>query len=221
MSSTTERPLRRDAARNRDLLLAAARELFAERGLSVTLDDIAARAGLGVGTAYRRFRSRDELVEALFEDQMRQVVGLADAALAEADPWTAFVSLLEGIVELQAANRGLKEILLGSSVGRERVCRMREHMHPRVAELVRRCQAAGVLRPDFCPSDLPLLQMMVGTIADVAPDDRPDLWRRFLGVLVDGLKAEGQPRTELAEPPLGFERIGDAMCRWRPPRARP
>jgi AcrR family transcriptional regulator len=221
VSTAAERPLRRDAERNRGLLLAAARELFAERGLSVTLDDIAARAGLGVGTAYRRFGSRDELVEALFEERVEEIVALADAALEADDPWQGFVGLLERLVELQAGDRGLKEILLGSPAGRERVCAVRDRMRPRVVELIRRCQEAGELRADFCPSDTPLLQMMVGAIADVAPEDRPDLWRRFLGFLLDGLRAPGREGTALAAPPLGFERIGDAMCRWRPPRARP
>jgi AcrR family transcriptional regulator len=219
--ATTEKPLRRDAQRNRELLLAAARELFAERGLAVTLDDVAHRAGVGVGTAYRRFGSRDELIDALFEQRMQEIVALADEALVDEDPWRALTIFLERLVELQAADRGLKEVLLGTKEGRERSCRVRDKVRPRAVELVRRAQAAGALRADFDASDLPLLQIMVGAIADVATPDRPDLWRRFLGLLLDGLRAEGRPRPALDEPPLGFESLDAVMCRWRPPRARP
>ncbi len=219
--ATTDRPLRRDAERNRRLLLEAARELFAERGLAVTLDDIARRAGLGVGTAYRRFGSRGELVDALFEERMHEVIALADEALALEDPWQSLVQFLERLAALQSQDRGLKEILLGTSEGRTRVGHMRDQMRPRAAELVARAQAAGALRADFDGSDLPLLQMMVGAIADVAPPDRPDLWRRFFALLIDGLRAPDAPRVALEEPPLGFEAIDEVLCRWRPPRRLP
>ena len=85
--SVSERPLRADAERNRRLLLDAARELFAERGLGVTLDDIAHRAGLGVGTAYRRFGSRAALIDALFEERLGEIVAVAKESLEVEDPW--------------------------------------------------------------------------------------------------------------------------------------
>jgi AcrR family transcriptional regulator len=216
--STTDRPLRRDAERNRQRLLEAARELFAERGLAVTLDDIAHRAGVGVGTAYRRFGSREALVDALFEERLNEMLELIEGALAIADPWEALAGFLERMAEVQAADRGLKEVMLGSTEGRDRVRRVREQMVPRAVELVRRAQAAGLVRADFDPSDLPLAQIMVGAIADVSPPERPDLWRRFLALLLDGMRPAGAARPPLAEPPLGVETIDDVMCRWRPPR---
>src|SRR3954466_6318603 len=89
MAGTTPsaRPLRADAERNRQRLIDAARELFAERGLDATLDDIAQRAGVGVGTAYRRFADKDELIDALFEQELAGIVEIADAAAAHEDPW--------------------------------------------------------------------------------------------------------------------------------------
>ncbi|MDQ1672553.1 MAG: hypothetical protein QOC98_1115, partial [Frankiaceae bacterium] len=78
----TEAPLRRDAARNRERLLTAASELFAERGLNVTLNDIAHRAGVGVGTAYRRFANKEEVIDALFEQRLQDVIAVAHEALA-------------------------------------------------------------------------------------------------------------------------------------------
>lgn len=219
--STLDRPLRADAARNRERLLEAARELFAERGLAVTLDDIARRAGVGVGTAYRRFGSRDALVDALFEQRMRDILALADEAFADEDPWQGLVSFLTRMAELQAADRGLKEVLLGSAEGRERVARIRDELRPRGHALLARARAAGAVRPDLDVSDLPLLQMMVAAIADVSPPDRPDLWRRFLALLIDGLRPEHSPREPLPGPALDIASIEDVMCRWRPPRPAP
>jgi AcrR family transcriptional regulator len=217
--STVERPLRRDAERNRQRILEAARELFAERGLAVTLDDVADRAGLGVGTVYRRFNCRDQLVDALFEEQMVEIVGLADEALKIEDPWLGLRTFLERLVALQAADRGLKEALLGTTEGRERVARVREQMRPRVTELVRRAQDAGELRDDLAASDFALLQMMVGTVADVTTETQPELWRRFLNLMLDGMRADGR-RTPLPEPPLEIEKLDECMCRWRPARSR-
>jgi AcrR family transcriptional regulator len=219
--TTAGRPLRADAQRNRQRLLQAAHELFAERGLSVTLDDIAHRAGVGVGTAYRRFGSRDELVTALFEERMQEILSLADQALEIEDPWEALVTFLTRMAELQASDRGLKEVMLGSVEGRERVARLRDQLRPRGEALVARAKTAGMLRPDFDVSDVPLLQMMVAAIADVAPPARPDLWRRCLALLIDGIRAPGVPRGPLPSPPLGLDFVEEVMVRWRPPRAGP
>jgi AcrR family transcriptional regulator len=219
--ATVDKPLRRDAQRNRERLLEAARELFAERGLAVTLDDIAQRAGVGVGTAYRRFSSRDDLITALFEERMHDIVALAQESFASGDPWTALVDFLTRMAELQANDRGLKEVLLGSGAGRERVARIRDELRPRAQALIERAQAAGAVRPDIDASDLPLLQMMISAVADVAPPERPDLWRRFLALLLDGIRAQDAPRPPLPGTPLGFSALEDVMCRWRPPRDRP
>ncbi len=218
--ATVDRPLRRDAERNRQRILDAARELFAERGLTVTLDDIAERAGLGVGTVYRRFSSRDALVDALFEEQLIEIVALADEALQVADPWVGLCSFITQMAELQAANRGLKEVLLGSTEGRERVAQLREHLRPRGEELVRRAKTAGALRRDFDASDLPLLQLMLATVADATGGESREVWRRFLALVLDGMRADGGELTALDEPPLGFSALDQVMCRWQPARWR-
>jgi AcrR family transcriptional regulator len=218
--STVDRPLRQDAERNRLKILGAARELFAMRGLEVTLDDIAAAAGLGVGTVYRRFSSRDELIEALFEERVVEIVQLADEALEHQDPWLGLTGFLERVSALQAADRGLKEALLGTSEGRGRVARVRETVRPRADELVRRAQAAGMLREDFAASDLPLIQMMLTSIADITTPEHERLWRRFLVMLFDGMRADGAAPSPLPEPPLPLEALDGVMCRWRPPRWR-
>lgn len=217
--ATVERPLRADAERNRQRILAAARELFAARGLSVTLDDVAEAAGLGVGTVYRRFASREELIEALFGEKLEEVVGLAGTALEIDDPWEALSFFLTEMAHRQARDRGLKEVLLGSAAGRDHVTRIREQLRPLGEELIRRAVAAGMLRDDIVASDLPMLQLMIGTIADVGADIDPDLWRRFMALLLDGMRADAS-RQPLPGPPLDIARLDKVMCRWQPPRRR-
>src|SRR6188768_1525257 len=89
-----QRPLRSDAERNRQRILQAAEEVFAARGLDASLDDIAAAAGVGVGTVYRRFPDKDALIDALFEDKIRRVHALAEAGLTEPDPWEALAGFM-------------------------------------------------------------------------------------------------------------------------------
>ncbi|HMI72272.1 MAG TPA: helix-turn-helix domain-containing protein, partial [Solirubrobacteraceae bacterium] len=120
MSTPAARPLRRDAERNRHRILEAAAEAFAERGLTITMDDIAEHAGVGVGTVYRRFPQKELLIEALFEERVGELVAMAERALEENDPWEALVGFLEGAQALQATNRGLKELVLSTTHGRER-----------------------------------------------------------------------------------------------------
>src|SRR5438045_2712 len=111
--SATEHPLRKDAERNRQRILDAARELFAERGLAVTLNDIAHHAGVGVGTVYRRFPDKELLIDRLFQEQLDEWARIYEEGLHDSDPWHAVVSTHERALALWANNRGLKEILLG------------------------------------------------------------------------------------------------------------
>src|SRR5215213_715255 len=106
------RPLRRDAQRNRERILAAARKLFAERGIDATLDDVAARAGVGVGTVYRRYPNKDALLDELFEERIAELAALAEASLSDADAWAALVRFLERVEELFAADRALEHLVL-------------------------------------------------------------------------------------------------------------
>src|SRR6185436_6544187 len=106
LMAIVQRPLRADAARNRARLLVAAKEVFAARGLDATMDEVARRAGVGVGTAYRRFRNRDDLIAALFEERLDDFMRLLDEALADADPWAGLRGFLERSMEMQAEDRG-------------------------------------------------------------------------------------------------------------------
>jgi AcrR family transcriptional regulator len=106
------RPLRRDAERNRQRILTAAAEVFTQRGLEASLDDIARHAGVGVGTVYRRFRTKEELVEALFTARLDQVEAFAGQALAAPDPWSGLVSFMEHLTEVMAGDLGLRQMLM-------------------------------------------------------------------------------------------------------------
>ena len=213
----SERPLRSDAERNRRRILDAAQETFRERGLGVTLDDIAAAAGVGVGTVYRRFPDKDALIDALFEVEVGKLVALAEESARENDPWTGLVLFLERGLAMQAADRGLRELILGGARGRERVASVRARMAPVVGGIVARAQAAGVLRDDFAPQDMPILQMMLGSVIDVTREVEPELWRRHLRIVLDGMRAQPGPPTPLPVAALTFPQVDQTVSSWRPP----
>jgi AcrR family transcriptional regulator len=214
-STSAERPLRRDAELNRQRLLAAARKVFAVRGLAVTLDDIAHHAGLGVGTVYRRFPTKEALVEALFEDRLDQLVELAEQAVESADSWQGFAAFLTATAEMHVSDRGMREVLLATGYGRDRVARVRARLIEPVASLIARAQADGYLRADLQAQDVPIMQLMIGEVAQYTADVDPQLWRRYLTVLLDGLRLGGGP-SELPRPALGNDDLEDAMRCWQP-----
>jgi AcrR family transcriptional regulator len=205
------RPLRRDAERNRQRILRAAGEVFTERGLEATLDDVARQAGVGVGTVYRRFPDKEALVDALFTGRIDAVVSLAEQALTEPDPWQALVSFLEHAAEILAGDRGLRQILMFATYGRDRAGDARAKMQPVVTRLVERAQQAGVVRADLYPTDIPLVEFMIGIAAEYAQHVRPELWRRYLALIVDGMPPSRAGTTVLPEPALSPDEMEQAM----------
>jgi AcrR family transcriptional regulator len=208
-----DRPLRRDAARNRARILEAAGELFAERGLTVHLNDIARHAGVGVGTVYRHFPDKDALIEMLFEARVDEMVSIGEAGLADPDPWHGLVSTLERGLELQASDRGLHQLVQDSPRSLERIVKVRARLLPLGAALIERAQAAGVLRPDISTADIPVIQLMVGTVVDAARGIDPDLWRRYLQVVLRGLAADPETLPELPGTPPTPEGIDVLLTR--------
>src|SRR5580698_2598075 len=138
MDQAASPSLRRDAALNRERLLAAAGKLFAEHGLDITLNDIAHHAGVGVGTAYRRFANKEEVIDALFEQRLQQVAAVANEALDDADAWHGIVTLLERTLEMQFGDRGLTQIMNNSALGDARVREARDRIAPLMTTLVER-----------------------------------------------------------------------------------
>ena len=217
---TSDRPLRRDAERNRQLILAAARDAFAEDGLAVTLDEIARRAGVGVGTVYRRFADKEQLIDALFVDQMSAFAALAQDCLRAEDPWEGLVSFMQQATRQHARDRGLKEIALSGSHGCERIARARALMFPLVTQLVERAQADGSLRPDVAATDMPLLQLMLGSLTECTRGVDPEIWERYLGIVVDGLRTRRDGPSPLACDAPTPEQTQSTMSCWRPPTTR-
>jgi AcrR family transcriptional regulator len=195
----TSRPLRKDAARNRELLLAAARAVFAERGLEASLDDVAHEAGLWVGTAYRHFANKYELARAIFGQAIDDFVRLAEQALQFDDPWLGIVAFLEGAAEAQTADRGLREVLMGVHDA-EQMEQVNLRLSGPLNGLVERAKAAGAIRADLQATDIGIVVMMLCTVADVTGDVAPDLWRRYLPMLLAGLRTGGElPAEPIAE----------------------
>jgi AcrR family transcriptional regulator len=176
----------------------------------------ARRAGGGVGTVYRRFPDKDQLIDALFEERIGEVVALAEAGLRHDDAWDGLVGFLEGATALHACDRGLKEVVLSGAHGRERVGRARQLMYPLVTRLVARAQEQGTLRPDVEPSDLPLLQLMLGSLSECTRDVEPEVWRRYLGILTDGLRTRRDAPSPLACRGLAPDQVQRTMRSWRP-----
>lgn len=207
----TTRPLRKDAERNRQRILAAAGEVFAERGLGVTLDDIARAAGVGVGTVYRRFPDKGALIDALFAQRIEALCDIAEEALDIPDAWEALVFYFEKGCRLQACDRGLKELLSCSTHGGEPVAEAKARLRTRVTALYDRGKAARVLRDDVEPYDSPLITMMLGAVMDRTREVEPDLWRRYLAIVLDGLRPDAATPLPIAA--LTFAQLDAVMKR--------
>ena len=196
------RPLRRDAERNRQRILEAASEVFNERGIEVSLDEIARHAGVGVGTVYRRFRSKEELVEALFMDRLDTITAVADDALGTPDPWTGLVTFMERMAEIMAGDTGLRQILMFATYGRDLVAIARQRNAPLVERLVKRAQAAGQLRTDIRQTDVVFIIFALTDAAQLAQAANPDVWRRYLTLILDGMRPAREGVTPLPVPAL-------------------
>jgi AcrR family transcriptional regulator len=184
------RPLRRDAERNRQRILKAASEVFTERGLDVTLDEVARHAGVGVGTVYRRFRTKEDLVEALFVDRIEALATLAEEALEASDPWSGLACFMEQAAGMLAQDIGLRQMMMFATYGGDRVWYARQRNAPLVTRLIERAQAAGQLRADLRPTDIPFILFVLAEAAQFARRVSPEIWRRYLALVLDGLRPE-------------------------------
>jgi AcrR family transcriptional regulator len=186
------RPLRADAARNRARIVEAARAAFAEAGLDVGVEEIARRAGVGKGTLYRRFPTKEALVRAIFEDLLDDIDRLAAEADAIADPWDAFAHFMAASARMQASNQGFFDVVaqrLGAGV---LTPEQRKRMLASQARPLRRAQEAGAVRADLVTEDLILMLRMLGATTRPAPDGSPmtDRWPRYVGLLLDAVRPE-------------------------------
>lgn len=179
--------LRKDAQRNRERLVEAARAVFAERGIDVALDEVARRAGVSIGTLYNRFPTRADLVQAVFADRVETVMQISEHALAMDDPWAGFVHFVEQVSRMQAADRGYNDLSarsLPQAVPTER----HERGHALMLQVIDRARESGALRPDFVISDMAFITWAITRTIEATAGENPEAWRRHLGFILDGLR---------------------------------
>ncbi|GAA3740278.1 TetR/AcrR family transcriptional regulator [Plantactinospora mayteni] len=186
---TTTRPLRADAARNRRLLLAAAADEFAERGLDASVADIARRAGVGKGTVFRHFATKDDLIAAIVLDRIDELNAAGERLLEATDPGAALLEFLT-VAAHQRQQRDLSFLHEAGGVSAE-VTRVRETMYQTVYTLVDRARRHGAVRSDVTGTDIILLMCAPNYVTSYVSDAPPDLWQRYLAIIFDGLRPEG------------------------------
>jgi AcrR family transcriptional regulator len=187
------RPLRKDAVRNREAIVVAARTAVLEHGCEVDVREIARRAGVGMGTLYRHFPAKEDLIaEVLHEHFAGWATAARAAAAATTDPWSALTGFFSSALEGGACRRALMD-----SVALDRSDRRFDEetaeLGAIMAELLARAQAGGLIRPGVTPEDLRLLLHGLGAIVKVTEKSRrPGAWRRTAQVALDGLRADHQ-----------------------------
>jgi len=192
---------RRDSVRNRARLVDAAREVFADHGFGATLDDIARHAGLGTGTAYRHFPNKQAIAAEVLAGATEQIAVDARYSLTLDDPWQALVAFFDRTAERQARDRGLYEALTGQGDDEEQA-RIWPQIIEAVTELVGRATRAGVVRADAAPQDVAAVFVLLGPAFAMSRATGTELWRRYLALLLDGLRATDRPPLPAPAPAL-------------------
>jgi AcrR family transcriptional regulator len=211
MAPDSTRPaLRSDAERNRTRIVTAARAAFAELGLDAPLHAVARRAGVGIGTLYRRFPTRGALIAAAFEEEMREFAQAVDSALDEPDPWTGFCRYIETMTMMQARDAGFRDLVTLASPAAGEFEALHRRTYAGIKTLVERAKQSGALRADFVPEDIIMLLManqgvITGT-AHTAPRTQP----RLVAYL---LQAFAAPGTGLLPPPPSRSQIQQSLQR--------
>lgn len=175
------RCLRSDARENRDRILAAAAQAFADEGVGVSMIEIARRAGVGNATLHRNF-TREQLIEELFRDWSGRRKAVAEAALADPDPWHGLVSFLEDFLADGTRNCAIRALFAISPAWREQARAM-------LGDLLSRAQQGGSVRADLTAVDLTISLIGVSRTMDITGDSSPGQWRRHLAIVLDGMKA--------------------------------
>ncbi len=190
---------RADARRNVERLIAAARQALDEQGLAVTTRDIAHRAGVGLGTLYRRVPSLDALLAAILADIIDEMTDRARRAVDDPDPWHGFVVFAEIYVRLRASSCGLHDALSGAADGLDLAARI-NLLQRAMRQLVQRVQHAGVIRDDLDWRDVPfVLATAIPAGRTIGLEAKPDQWRRNLRIILDGLRPAVDKSGDLSQ----------------------
>ncbi|MGW8537994.1 TetR/AcrR family transcriptional regulator [Rhodococcus qingshengii] len=193
------RPLRADAARNREQLLAAAEEEFAEKGPGVSVSEIAARAGLGKGTFFRHFASKDDMIAAVVTEHVTTLIDVGESLIDADDPADGLLEFLT----VAAAQRQQRDVsfLLRAGETDPRVVTVRDRLYSTIGTLVDRARQAGTIRTDVGATDVILLMCAPDHVVEHVSNANSDLWRRYLAIIFDGLRPEGA-HTLPVDPPM-------------------
>lgn len=201
--ATVESPtaLRADAARNRERIIDAAIELFGERGYEASTAEIAARAGVGEATLFRRFPTKEDLITAIVSMMLEEAAALATACLEEEDPWRGVERFLFEMAERASQDHGISDANKERCMASPALAGERGRVLDLTARLVKRAQRAGVLRDDIAGQDLMFLMSAVASVGEVPfPGLRDDLWKRYLGIVLDGLRPDGVSKLRPGPP---------------------
>ncbi|WP_369264200.1 TetR/AcrR family transcriptional regulator [Streptomyces sp. R35] len=210
-------PRRRDARRNRELLVEAAREVFAEQGLDAPLDVIARRAGVGNATLYRHFPNRAALVDEVFRDTLTGTMAVGERARTAEDAWTALLDYTEAVFTGLAADRGAIDLMTTRLEGVTTLEAVHAHNRETVDVLLRRGRAQGTVRGDLSTEDLLFALAALSRAVPALTATAPDAWRRALALLLDGLRAS-PTAAPLPEPSLTEAQLGDVLGNLGPHR---
>ena len=203
------RPLRRDAQERRGKLIEAAQREFAAHGADASLEKIAREAGVSIGTLYRHFPTRLDLLMAAFRPRVQEFLDGAARALAMDDPWEGFVYYLENLFAMQVGDRGFNDFLSRRFTDNEETERIHDEMCQQIEDVLARAQEAGEARPDITQADIVNLIWSNGRIIDATSATAPNAWRRYLYLMLDAYRAErAHPNPE---PPMTSEQLYDAM----------
>jgi AcrR family transcriptional regulator len=203
------RPLRRDARESRDKLIVAAQAEFAAHGVEASLEKIARDAGVAIGTLYRHFPTRLDLLMAALRPRLQEFVAGADKALEMADPWDAFVAYLDNLFAVQAGDRGFNDFLSRRFPGNPETEHIHDVMCQQIEDVLARAQDAGKARPDITRADIINLIWSNGRIIDATSAEASTAWRRQLYLMLDAYRAERA--HSLPEAPMTDEQLYDAM----------
>ncbi len=199
MPAPKERPVRKDVARNRQRLLDAGKEVFAAQGLDATLDDIARHAGVGAGTAYRHFGSRQEIINAIFADVAQSFIADAEQALTIDDAWTGLVAFIEAFAERQATDRGLHQVFTGDHGAALRTADW-HRLISAITALVERAKRSGQVRADVQTSDVVGLFAVLGPAYDLSAATSVAAWRRYVDFFLRAIQISA-PAAVIPVPP--------------------
>ncbi len=201
---TATRPLRADAERNLRALLDAAREAFAQRGLGVSVDEIAKRAGVGKGTVFRRFPTKEHLISAILVDRLEEAERIGAELLDHADAGAALHELMCAGAALQARDRGFFESVAKAARADEQLHDAKQRLISVTAALLARAQEEGTVRADVTAEDILMLECASVQAAAPFQEQSPELWRRYLDLAFDGLRAGAAHQLSHPAPQAGL-----------------